>query len=474
MTTLTLITVAVIVYGVFGAAGYCRALALGGVTAAGAALVVGSVAVPTFYAVALGTVVALGIEIAGRRRHPASPAHTLPPGVPLLLLFFAWSTLVTVVAPVLFDGMPVLVPSGAVGRLASGVLTSSNFAQITYLALGICVVVFVARAPSAGPELIGLAAGLTTVLSLWRYLNQVAGIPFPEGIFDNSPFFVYIETAAGGVQRFRGILSEPSALAGSSLVTVSYMLSRSVRLRGPRLAGALVLAAVAAYLGAISTSTTFIVAGVATALVAAVVLALGFTLRRTSVSAVVGLAACTAVVAAIWVVPLIADFVESTVNQKVSTSSFGERSGANTASYGIFLDTYGLGTGLGASRAAAFVPGLLSTTGVVGTLLFAIVVAGLIRRALPMSEYRPVVWALATLLISKTIAGPDLSDSSGILWISLGLLSRAAMTAYVPIAIGPNPVTVGSGSGPEHSVGWSRPAHPTMTRILRGPGRRHG
>jgi hypothetical protein len=33
------------------------------------------------------------------------------------------------------------------------------------------------------------------------------------------------------------------------------------------------------------------------------------------------------------------------------------------------------------------------------------------------------------VLVLKVVAGPDLSDSSGILWMSLGLLSRAALVA---------------------------------------------
>jgi hypothetical protein len=40
-----------------------------------------------------------------------------------------------------------------------------------------------------------------------------------------------------------------------------------------------------------------------------------------------------------------------------------------------------------------------------------------------------VLWALIALLVVKVAAGPDLSDSSGIFWISLGLLSRGILEA---------------------------------------------
>lgn len=429
MTSLTLVTLVVIVYGVLNTGGYGRALALGGATAAGAAVVVGSVAVPTFYAVALGTVVALGLQLLGHGLSPPPPPpprRRLPPGAPLLLLFLGWSAFVTVLAPTLFDGTEVLTPGGA-RLLASGFITASNIAQVIYLVLGVCVVVFLARSARAGPELIGLAVGATTLLSLWRYLNEGIGLPFPEGVFDNSPFLAYIETAPGGVERFRGILSEPASLAASSLVTISYMLSRSLQVQGWRRAGALSVAGAAVFLGSISTSATFVVAGVVVAVIAALTFALGFLLRRITVSALVSLVACALVIVALWVLPIVADFVEATVNEKVSSSSFDERSRANSVSYDLFLDTFGFGVGLGANRSSSFLAGLLSTTGLVGTLLFAGAVASLLRRSAAVRAYRPVVWALVTTLVLKTIAGPDLSDSSGILWMSLGLLSHAAL-----------------------------------------------
>jgi hypothetical protein len=428
MTSLTLVTLLIIACGLLIRNGYGHALALGGVTASGAAVVVGGVAVPTFYAVALGTIVVLGLTLLGNGKTPTPTRRALPPAVSLLLFFLIWSVLVTLVAPVLFDGMTVSVPAGPT-RLTAAVFTSSNIAQVVYLALGVFVVLLLARSARSGPEIIGLLAGLTTLLSAWRYLYQLVGLPFPEGVLDNSPSFAYIETAPNNVERFRGISSEPAGLAGSSLVTIAYMFPRALQVRGWRRAGALLVAAVAAYLGVISTSATFVVAGVAIALIAGLASVAGFVLRRTSVSAIASVGVCALVVVAVWVLPIIADLVETTVNEKVSSTSFTDRSSANSTSLGLFLDTFGFGVGLGANRASSFVPSLLSTTGLVGTLLFVAAVATLIRRSAPVHEYRPVVWALVALLVAKVIAGPDLSDTTGVLWISLGLLSHAALKA---------------------------------------------
>ena len=110
MTSLTLVTILIIAYGVLGRKGYGRALALAGVTASGAAAIVGDFAVPTFYAIAIGTIVALGLSLLGNGKTPDAARRSLPPAVSLLVCFLIWSVLVTLVAPVLFDGMTVLVP----------------------------------------------------------------------------------------------------------------------------------------------------------------------------------------------------------------------------------------------------------------------------------------------------------------------------------------------------------------------------
>lgn len=431
MTSLTLPMLIVALYGMLGRHGYGRALAFGGVAAAGAALVVGGVAVPAFYAVALGAVVALVLPWfqAGRR------IGTPPPGVPMLLALLVWSMFVTIVAPFLFDGLHTITPSNAV--LTAGVVTSSNIAQIGYLAIGVAVVAFIARDEHAGPELVGITAGVAVLLSLWSYLNGISGLPYPTGFFDNSPSFAYIETAAGGISRFRGIFSEPSALAGACLVMICYGVSRARNTRGGRRLGALLLAAIATYLGVVSTATTFVVAGVALAAIVVLASLFGLVSRTTRLSALLAIVACLLVLVAAWALPTVAAFAQDAVTQKVAGSSYGERSSADSESYRIFFDTWGFGVGLGSGRASSVVPTLLSTVGLIGALLFVATVVLLVGRARLVDRYRPVIWSLVAVLVTKAIAGPDLSDPTGLSWITLGLLSKAALNLAPKPAVVP-------------------------------------
>jgi hypothetical protein len=465
LSILTFLTVAAVAYGILGRHGYGRTLALGGVAPAGAAVIVGSLAVPTFYAVALGAAVALALSVLGGRNTAGLERGPLPPGVGLLLLLLGWAVVVTLVAPILFDGLTTLLPAAGPTRLTAGNLSTSNIAQLGYLALGVCVVVFVARSRRAGPELIGLVVGGIVLLSAWRYLNQIAGVPFPEDVLDNSPRLAYIETAPGGVERFRGILSEPASLAGFCLMGASYMIARAGDVSGWRRIGAFSVATIAIYLGSISTSATFVVAGVAMVGIAAATFTVRMLLQWAAVRPLVIVVACVLALVALWVLPVVTAFVDTTIADKVGSSSYDERSGADAFSYGIFLDTFGFGVGVGSNRASSFLPGLLSTVGLVGMLLFSAAVFLLIRRGWAVREYRPVVWALVTLLVVKVIAGPDLSDTSGIMWISLGLLARAAMIAQrtrcSPVSL-PEPVPAGMGALPtvRFPAVPRRPGHP--------------
>lgn len=427
MTSLTAVTFLVVLYGALSSRGYGLALALGGATPVGAAFVAGGTAVPTFYFVAIGAAVALAVGFLGRSRRFHRATAPPIPGLALLLAFTVWSALVTLVAPLLFDGLSVIAQGNVDARLAAGIVTSSNLAQLVYLVLGVCVVAYLARARCAGPELVGLAAGLATLLSFWAYLGTAFGLPFPTGFFDNSPTFVFIDTLPGGAPRVRGIFSEPAGLAMSTLVTVAYTASRAFQVRGLRRLGVLLVLVVAAYLGAVSTSATFVVAAAVLIVLAALAFAGRLLASRGALSATAVGGAALVMVAAATLLPLAVNWVQDVVSSKVGSSSYSDRSGADMESYRLLLDTFGFGVGLGSNRPSSFLATLVSTTGLVGTVLFVAAVVVMLRAGSRLPEYRPVAWALIAVLTVKMISGPDLSDSSGILFLSIGLLARAGL-----------------------------------------------
>lgn len=424
MTSLTLISMLVVIYGAFSKKGFARAVAIGGITPAGAALVAGTVAVPTFYFVALGALVALASS--SGTDEPVELAGKVPTGIPGLTVFFGWCTFITVMAPFLFDGLRTHVPSIPVNVLTAGSLTSSNIAQVAYLFLGIAVVLLLARTRGAGPPLLGLTLGGTTLLCLWAYLGTL-GVPFPKGWFDNSPTFKYIQTEVGGAERFRGIFSEPAGLALSCVATSAYMGARSLRTAGATRVGCIAVALVAIYLGVVSTSATFLVGGLAVLAVGITAYGLGFLARKFSLNASVIMLSPILVLLAVVALPILGSFVQAAIDAKVSSSSFDDRGSLDDYSYAAFRESMGLGVGLGSNRGSSFFASLLAATGLFGVVLLALSITSLVRNAWSVVRYRPVIWTLVAVLSVKVVSGPDLSDTSGILWICLGLLANAAM-----------------------------------------------
>lgn len=424
MSVLTVTTLLAVLLSVFARRGVSGALGIGAATPAGAFLILGPIVIPTFYGVGI---VALTIVVANTLLRPKSSAQRRwAPGLPLLIALFAYAALVTVAAPFLFNGLHTVTPSNA--DLTAGVLTSSNVAQLSYLLIGIGVVAFLARARIADPGIIGIAAGVSVYLSAWRYASVYFGVSFPEGVFDNSPSFVFIQTAAGGADRFRGIFSEPSALATTCLVTLVFFITSLRGATAPRRVIGVVTAGVAAFLGVVSTSTTFLIAGLIFVGIAAAVAVLSFLARRSAVSAIRALIGCAMFVVAIYVIPLLIGFLQSAVSSKLTGDSYENRSSADADSFHVFLETWGIGVGVGAGRGSSLLPTLLSTVGLIGTMLLAAAIVLLIRRAAGAQALRPVIWTLVVLLVAKLVAGADLADPSGLIWICLGLLANRAVT----------------------------------------------
>lgn len=426
MTVLMLTTVAVVAYGIVSRR-YERALAIGAVTPAGAAVAVGTEALPTFYAVALGGLALLVWQWLARGGTPGSPPLRAIPGVSLLLALLGWAVVVVLLSPLAFPGMATV--TDTVSRLIPGSITTSNVAQLLYLGLSITIVVIVARSSTTAPTLLAIPLGVGIALSLWRYLSLRAGVPFPDGVFDNSPGLVYIEQAAGGVPRFRGIHSEPSGLAVTAMAAAAYGLSFAAHTRGLRRVAFLALAGVAVFLGIESTSTTFLIGGVALVVLAAATVLWRLVRLHLIVTRRTAVAALALVAAVIVLLPTLLSQFTSEVDAKLDSASFDERSSSDERAFGAFLGSWGVGIGLGSVRASSLFFTLLGAVGVIGIILFVAAVLTVILPALRLQGHAPVVWALMAALLGKAIASPDLAGPSGVLWLSLGILAHGILVS---------------------------------------------
>jgi hypothetical protein len=422
MTALTPVILAAMLIGALSGR-YWVALAIGGATPIGAALLAGDNAVPTFYLAAVGALVGVVLRQLRSLDLGAQANASFAAATPLLL-FAGWAIVTTVLAPVLFYNTIVFLgPNPDSKSNIPATLTTSNIAQIGYLVLGLAVVFFLAHSRNLGSGVVGIAASLVTILSFWRYLHTLFGAPFPEGLFDNNTTYTFIETLPGGAPRFRGILSEPAGLALSSIVTIAYSVSRASQTRGLRRVGVLAVAVIAAVMAANSTSATFVVVAVILALIAVIAFVVRLVRNDGTPKYLAVLIVCAGAVAALYALPYLAGLVSEVVGEKLGTSSYSDRTLTDNRSFQIVFEKIGFGVGLGSNRSSSFTAFLLSTTGVVGFGLFVWAVVATVRPIMQVKAMRPALWALVALLISKVVSAPDLADSSGILYLSLGVLA---------------------------------------------------
>lgn len=81
--------------------------------------------------------------------------------------------------------------------------------------------------------------------------------------------------------------------------------------------------------------------------------------------------------------------LDTMVFSKASSVSGMERAYWNATSIEAFFNTYGLGVGMGSSRASSWLVAVLSQLGIIGALMFAFLVAELVRRAGPSHVHGP-------------------------------------------------------------------------------------
>jgi hypothetical protein len=423
VTALTLPSLALAALALWRHSWWPLCLAVAGVAPAGVSLVAGGFGLPVFYVVALFAAAAVALRLAGVTLSPQVRVAGVPGAKPLLA-FGIWAVVVTVAAPALFPGMAVLGSApGHPAMLVPGAVTSSNVAQLAYLWIAIGVIVLLASAPRTHPYLVGVPAVGIVALSFCKYVSEKAGLPFPTDVFDNNPSLLYIQTAPGGAERFRGILSEPASLATYCLAAAAFAVAMLPRVAVAARVALVAVLGISIWLGIASTSTTFVVAGAllcGVGLVSFVWPLVRGTVRIAPVHAVVLLGL---LVVAYVAGPALLGYVNDAVTAKSGAESYNERSGADAFSIQVALRSLGFGVGLGANRPSSFGVMLLSNVGVVGVALFAAAVALIVRHALRCGGAAPTIWVLVAILAAKLVSGPDLADPSGLLYLCLGALA---------------------------------------------------
>lgn len=356
----------------FGAAAAIALPALGGATVTPAVLFL-----PFLLACAIGE---RGVD--GCLRQVTYPA----PGFWLALLV-VWGVLTAYFLPRVFAG-EVMILANDRSAIDLGIAlvplhpVSTNLTQSGYALGSVCAFVAV----RALLERRGMLDQFRNAVLLLATLNCLAGaINLAEFYLGLPRLLDYVRTAGyvvfdsyeeAGLMRIQGTFAETSAFSAFTLPLFAFTLS--LWLYKVRAAYSGVLALISLLLLLVSTSGTAYM-GLAIYLSC---LGLGLTWRGLAVGRVprlgalslmgvlAPLIACSVVVFEPNLAERVADVFQLTVLNKMQSSSGIERSFWNQQAWSNFLDTYGVGVGLGSARASSYPLVLLSNIGIVGTLLF--------------------------------------------------------------------------------------------------------
>lgn len=261
-------------------------------------------------------------------------------------------------------------------RPASGNL-SQSFYCVSDLVVFCCA--YVLMKCKGAYDVLGKAVLTLTALDVLAALMELGGH------FAGIDALAFVKTAQyayntnselGGLLRIEGTFSEASAYAFFTLPLFAVCVNLWLVGYRPRISG--VLAAATGVLLLISTSGSAYVGltGYLLVLLAS---------RPSRISAAAGrrktrmwvFMICGGVLAALYimlfmpgVVRALSDFVNATILSKADSASGVERSSFNTQAFTNFLDTYGIGVGLGSIRVSSFVMVVLASFGVPGTVFY--------------------------------------------------------------------------------------------------------
>jgi hypothetical protein len=345
-----------------------------------------------------------------------------------LLCTAVWGVVGSVLLPRLMHGTTLVYP---VDRSVSGAAllqplgpVSGNLSQAIYcigdVIVYACMYAFLRfrgayRALASGIFLLTILDVLAGVVD---FVTHAAGMDVMS-VLKTAQYADLSGEELGGLVRITGTFAETSAFSSFTLPLFAFSLNLWLVGYRRKLAGALAIATGGLLL--MSTSGTAYV-GLAAYLSIMVFSRPG----RVSRSAVARkqrlwiLAACAGVLGTLYVIlfmPSVAkaltDFVDATVMNKADSSSGIERMSWNTQGMTNFLDTYGIGVGLGSIRASSFLVVLPANLGVMGVVCYGMFVGRSLLT--PVSSHyalaeRAVCHAarhgmIATLIVASLAAG---------------------------------------------------------------------
>ena len=324
--------------------------------------------------------------------------------------------------------------------------TSGNITQSVYFVGNlVCFLVSYAFARSPGNIRVACNAYMTyCVLNVGFALVDLAtyatGTAFLLDFIRNATYTLHLDTEIDGLKRIVGSFTETSSFSYASIACLGFMGRLWLGGVAPALTLTISLATIALLI--LSTSTTAYVA--LPIMLCFLLMTGGFRLLNSKTNATtllfVVMTPLLAILAltTILLIPSVSDalynFIDMSILRKGTSASGIERTQWNVFAFQNFIETYGLGAGVGSVRASSFVIAVLANLGVIGGgayLMFIILVVS--GQKAPRETYNGAVQAAAQtacvgMLIAATISGA-LIDLGLTFFILAGLATAVNETA---------------------------------------------
>lgn len=331
----------------------------------------------------------------------ADMLRSFAPGGPglLLLLFLGYATLITLFMPRIFAGETVVF---SIGRSDTGIVSAplrpggGNLSQLLRMILSVSAfaLVFAVIWRRPDPALVlramMVATAVHVAMGVIDILTNAAGLAFLLEPIRTANYALTLGQKMAGLNRMIGGFPEASSFGYFTMGMLGFWLSYWFSHRGgSRWPGIFLLMTVFVLLRGTSSSAYVAAAGLGLVFAAAHAGrgSDGRVTQRTAVILVSALAAVPVLAFTAFLlyelVPPVTDFIDRSLLDKLSSNSGIERMSFNIQALRNFVDTYGLGAGLGSIRASNWVAACLGSIGLVGTGLLLAFLLRLLRMTLP-------------------------------------------------------------------------------------------
>lgn len=285
--------------------------------------------------------------------------------------------------------------------------------------------------------------GVCHLLCLWQWISFNTGLPWPHDFFfTNLGYAPRDDQEILGGLRVTGPFAEPSSLAFYYAGFLFYSYRRLIG-RPSVFRLSMFLACIGIMLLSKSTTALFMLgAFVALALTPPALALLNGripAIRITLTGIVAAIIGVSVACGAAWYVSENSDFVNNLFNtllvDKKNSSSYLERSQSNVMALRIFVETGGLGIGIGSHQPSSMIMTLLSNTGLAGTAIFGLFLWQIITavpKGAPIDQETSsmnsaLCWCLGGLMLAHAFSSPSIASAYN--WTIFGL-ELAVIGAY--------------------------------------------